>query len=117
MEEYQLLNNGDDCETTLKIKDKDGVIIINDTEVNQLIDFQVTYYTTPQYEFTVGRTNGILTENCKVIGDTVHVYINDFNWGKKDRAKLKVQVSWPDTNFADNKKTQSFIGNSKIKVI
>lgn len=117
MQEYQLLNNGDDCETTLKIKDKDGVIIINDTEVNQLIDFQVTYYTTPQYEFIVGRTNGILTENCKVIGDTVHVYINDFNWGKKDRAIVKVKVAWPDSNYSDGQKSVSYKTYSKLKIV
>jgi len=113
-EEIFELNNGDDCTSILTPLDKDGVSIAGNPDV----DFEVWYYTIPQYIYKAYRIDGVLSDNCSIDGDTIRIYIDRFNWGKLGRAYIRVFLAWVDPAFPDGKrKSSSKQKYSKIKVI
>lgn len=107
------LHNMDDCTTVVLIKDKDGIPVAPYSN----IDFKITYYTTPQYEYEASRINGVLSNNCSISGDYIYVYIDGFDWGKLGRAYMKISVGWVNEHFPDGKENVSVVCLSAINVI
>lgn len=92
------INNSSDFILTLTITDADNVPIPY-TEV----DWEAQYYTTGGNVYKVGCTNGLLSSNCEIVGTSVNIYVNKFNWGRGGIVRRKIHVSFPDERFSDGR--------------
>jgi len=90
------INNGDDFKIILKIKGKDGVVI----PYNEIY-WVAHYYTTEKKILRVSGMNGVLSDNCEIIGEEVHVYVDGFDWEFKGRIYRRVYVSFEEEKFKD----------------
>lgn len=87
-------NDGDDIELVATLTDKEGAPIDPKS-----INWRIMYYVNPDAAVTISSQDG-QADNCEIIGNEIHVYINKHTFGKGSLL-VRSWYSFPNDKFED----------------